>query len=133
MQIVIQCTITPDLHGGLILCKEYATQVARFIRHKHISNVLYKWGYPAKVLEEPPIKKKSKVWIQATTGIPSHFDYFPLCVGRRQLCVDENGYNAVLSYQKYYQTKQDNFKWYGPTVTYQNGLLYIKYTYKLLI
>ena len=95
---------------GLVLCQEYTHRYGKIHKTQFHLERLYSWGYPTKVLDDPPIKKKSKVWVRATTGIPSQFDYFPLCMGEDCYVSDENGYNAVLSYQKYYQTKQDNFK-----------------------
>lgn len=65
------------------------------------------------MFDEEEVKKKSKEWVYATAGIPAVFDYF--CVFRNEASYvkDERGYNAVLSYQHYYQTKQDRFKIIG--------------------
>lgn len=95
---------------GLLLCKEYTHRYGKIHKTQFHIERLYAWGFPSKTLDEPIIKKKSKQWIHAKTGIPYHFDYFPLCMDENCYVFDNNGYNAVLSYKKYYQTKQDKFK-----------------------
>ena len=95
---------------GIIMCKEYTHRYGKIHKTQYHLERLYSWGFPPKCLPEPPIKKKSKVWIKATSGIPAVFDYFPLCMDEDSYVIDETGqYNAVLSYQRYYQTKQDKF------------------------
>jgi len=96
---------------GIIMCKEYTHRYGKVHKTQYHLERLYSWGFPPKVLEEPVVKKKSKVWIKATSGIPAVFDYFPLCMDEDSYVKDNTGkYNAVMSYRKYYQTKQDKFK-----------------------
>jgi len=96
---------------GKLLCKEYTHRYGKIHKTEAHIDRLYRWGYPTKTLEDPPIKKKTKEWVYAKEGIPTQFDYFPLCMDEDSYVHDENGnYNAVLSYQKYYMTKQDKFK-----------------------
>lgn len=92
---------------GLILCQEYTHRYGKVHKTQQHLERLYSWGFPPKVLPDPEIKKKSKVWVRATRGIPAHFDYFPLCMDEDSYACDEKGYNAILSYQKYYTAKQE--------------------------
>lgn len=95
---------------GIILCKEYTHRYHKqHATEKHLQR-LYHWGFPPQLFDEEEVKKKSKEWVYATEGIPAVFDYFPLCMDEASYVKDERGYNAVLSYQHYYQTKQDRFK-----------------------
>lgn len=95
---------------GLLLCKEYTFRYGRIHKTQQHIERLYRWGFPPKQFSEPVVKKKTKTWVYATQGIPSHFDYFPLCMDESSYVSDDNGYHAVKSYQKFYQTKQDKFK-----------------------
>ena len=95
---------------GLLLCYEYTFRYKKVHKTQAHLERLLQWGFPPKVLPEPPIKKQSKEWVYATSGIPITFEYFPLCMDESSYMQTENGYDAVESYKHYYQTKQDKFK-----------------------
>ena len=95
---------------GLLLCYEYTHRYGKVHKTQLHLERLYQWGFPPKVLEEQPPKKKLKVWIYATSGIPITFEYFPLCMDETSYVMTDEGYNAVESYKKYYKTKKDKFK-----------------------
>lgn len=94
---------------GLLLCKEYTHRYGKVHKTEEHLHRLYRWGFPELKMEPPPIKKTSKEWIYATEGIPAHFDYFPLCMDEDSYVCQDDQYNAVLSYQKYYRSKRDKF------------------------
>ena len=95
---------------GILLCYEYTHRYGRIHKTQAHLERLYSWGYPPKSLDDVPVKKQSKQWINATSGIPNVFEYFPLCMDDAYYVQVDGMYDAELSYQKYYQTKQDKFK-----------------------
>jgi len=95
---------------GLLLCYEYTYRYKKIHKTQIHLERLLNWGFPPKHLPEPVVKKQSKEWVYATTGIPITFQYFPLCMDESSYIRTEYGYDAVESYKHYYQTKADKFK-----------------------
>ena len=95
---------------GILLCQEYTRRYGKIHKTQQHLERLLQWGFPPKVLEEEVVKKKTKEWIYATMGIPDAFEYFPLCMDEAYYVKQDGHYNAILSYQNYYQSKQKSFK-----------------------
>lgn len=95
---------------GLALCAEYTRRYGKIHKTQYHLERLQSWGYPPKVLPDVPIKKKTKEWVYARKGIPSEFEYFPLCMDESSYTRVNGEYHAVASYKNYYQSKNDKIK-----------------------